>query len=203
MAATRAARSVFCTRRVERLAQDLVFHRLAAERPFQFADTLLKPAHLRGADNGFVRSHGRDASLSHQPAPPKEQVRRHAVAPCHRRYGLARHEALLDNAQLLGRRPMPTAHRAGDHLDALIILGRKHVLKPVLEPSRLRQTVQSKRGAVHRFGGGARSGDVRGSQCGPGSAPPSRVQNPVRSIHPFDRMMGNARADGRSLLNQP
>src|SRR5690606_13052112 len=39
-----------------------------------------------------------------------------------------------NDPQLRFRRPLPTAGNARDHLDALIVIGHKLILKPVLEP---------------------------------------------------------------------
>jgi len=43
-AASATARSVFCPSQLESLFEDLDFHRLAAEQPFQLAHTLFKGA---------------------------------------------------------------------------------------------------------------------------------------------------------------
>ena len=40
------ARSVFCSRQLERLLEDLVLHRLAAEQPFEIAHPLFQSAQL-------------------------------------------------------------------------------------------------------------------------------------------------------------
>src|SRR3954462_3472351 len=66
--------------------------------------------------------------------PVRASSRRHAVAPGDRRHGLAWVETLLDDPQLCFRRPMPTPGDACDHLNALILLGHRPILKPVLEP---------------------------------------------------------------------
>src|SRR3954467_8992273 len=129
-----AARSVFCLRLGERFPEDLVLHGLAAEQAFQFAHPLLKTPEFRTADHRFVRIHSCRTSLAQQPAPSVEKIGRHAVAPGDRRHRLARFETLLDDPQLCFRRPMPTPGDACDHLNALILLGHKPILKPVLEP---------------------------------------------------------------------
>src|SRR5690348_2347018 len=68
-----------------------------------------------------------------------EQVRRHAVAPGDGGDGLSRCQTLLDDPQLLLRRPGPPTRRPGDHLDPLIVLRHEPAPKDTLEPSYLRR----------------------------------------------------------------
>src|SRR6185436_14628884 len=89
------------------LPQDLDLQRLAAEQPLKVPDALFEPPHLRAPDNWLIRSHSRSSAFAHQPAPAIQQIGRDAAPAGDRRYRLAGLQALLDDLQLLVRRPMP------------------------------------------------------------------------------------------------
>lgn len=136
MAATAAATSVFFPRLGQGFLEDLDLHRLAAEQPFEIANTVLELAKLRGADHRLVLAHRHRASFGHQTPPAEQQVRGDAVAPGHGRDGPAGCQALFHNAQLLLRRPIAASGNAGDHLDAGgSVIGHKHDPKHRLGPS--------------------------------------------------------------------
>src|SRR6185436_10577546 len=119
------------------LPQDLDLQRLAAEQPLKVPDALFEPPHLRAPDNWLIRSHSRSSAFAHQPAPAIQQIGRDAAPAGDRRYRLAGLQALLDDLQLLVRRPMPAPRRAGDQFDASIVVRHKPVLEDSLKPSRL------------------------------------------------------------------
>ena len=111
-------------------------HGLAAEQPLQLADALFEPAHLRAADNGssdptaaLLPRSSTAANDTAGWAPPR--------AARNRRHRLPGLEALLDDPQLLLRRPVPPASRAGDQFDPSIVVRHKPMLEDILKPSRL------------------------------------------------------------------
>jgi hypothetical protein len=83
-------------------------------------------------------AHGGRASLAYQASLAEEKVRRHAMAAANRRDRLAWLKTLIDDPQLLLRRPIPPTSRLRDQFNALIII-RQTILEDILEPFCLRQ----------------------------------------------------------------
>ncbi len=69
---------------LERLFEDLVFHRLAPEEPLEIANAFLQVADARGADDVFIGMNGGVTTFQHAALPGEELRGRDA--------GLARHE---------------------------------------------------------------------------------------------------------------
>ncbi|SDK83213.1 hypothetical protein SAMN05428953_12170 [Mesorhizobium muleiense] len=128
-----AARSVFCLGFGERFPEDLVLPGLAAEQGVPARAPLLETPNSELPTTVQPNSLLPRLSRS-QTAPAVEKI---GSTPCR-----ATDDTVSPGSKLSSMirsfasvtRPMPTARDAGDHLDALIVLGHKPVIKLVVEP---------------------------------------------------------------------
>src|SRR5215211_5812036 len=142
----------FCPREIERLFEDLGFQGLAPEQALEVAHTLLELADLAGPDHVLVGMDGLAPAFQHPALPGKELAWRDAGATGHQRNRHARLHGLLDQADLLGGRPAPSAlHGRDDFHTRRGSKGvRRHsrIHRRMPMPYRAMPPVRSKRGAV-------------------------------------------------------
>jgi hypothetical protein len=74
------ARSLFGACEIERFFEDLDFHCLAPEQPFQFADAFLEPARIGCGDHLVIGSDGFGALFGHPPPPKRGAVQERSDA---------------------------------------------------------------------------------------------------------------------------
>lgn len=117
---------------LQRLAEDLCLHGLAAEQALQLADLRLELADPAGRDHVVVRPDSLEATFGHAPPPSEQQAGRDAMEPGNGRNRHAGPCRLFDQPDLLLGSVSPPALPAGDDLDALDRF--RHRRTPRLEP---------------------------------------------------------------------
>jgi hypothetical protein len=122
----------------DRLAQQLILHRLLAEKALELTHLRLKRTILCSRHHLAAGGRGGERALRHQPAPGEELVASNAVAAGDKRYAHPRQIGLLDDPDLLLRCPAPPALDTGDDLHSIITP---------------RNIVSHMRGPVRRFRG--------------------------------------------------
>ncbi len=108
---------------LKRLFENLAFHRLLAKQTLQFFDLVLEEAILGRRDDIFLRISCRQRPLGGQLTQGEQLVRLNAIAASNNAHRGVRLLGLLDDGELLCRRPATAALRTGQDFYLRVVTG--------------------------------------------------------------------------------